>query len=201
LPKAVAAVEFLRHRSVAAHHLALIGMYRAWAESAPLDSNPETVANAPVAMAPELSSHYCRAIGHLAGQYWYDTDRSLSLFNARVDSFMPRLEPSVQRSVLQGIGQALFTYPNTAKWLPPAQLERFPQAYQEGVFEGWGMALGEFELFSPFPWKGQEIPYWTAWTKGLSARSLSYVQQGKAQFDAIFEGPAPSALQPPRQAR
>src|SRR5206468_3828717 len=84
LPKAVAAVEFLRHRSVAAHHLALIGMYRAWAESAPLDSNPETVANAPVAMAPELSSHYWRAIGHLAGQYWYDTDRSLSLFNARV---------------------------------------------------------------------------------------------------------------------
>src|SRR2546426_3098254 len=30
LPKAVAAVEFVRHRSAAAHHLASVGIYRAW---------------------------------------------------------------------------------------------------------------------------------------------------------------------------
>jgi hypothetical protein len=199
LLKAVAAVEFLLHRSAAAHHLALIGIYRAWPRFAALDSSPESLANAPAAMPPELAPHYWRAIGHLAGRYWYDTDRSLSLFNPRVDSFMPRLDPSVQRSVLQGIGQALFTYPNTAKWLPPAELERFPQSYQEALFEGWGMALGEEELSSPFPWKGQESPYWTAWTKGFSARSFASIQQGKAQFDALFEGAAASALKPPRQ--
>jgi hypothetical protein len=79
----------------------------------------------------------------------------------------------------------------------PAELERFPHAYQEGVLEGWGMALGEFELYSPLPWKGLESPVWMGATKGLSARSVSYIQQGKAQFEALFEGPAPSALEPP----
>ena len=63
--------------------------------------------------------------------------------------------------------------------------------------EGWGMALGEVELFSEFPWHGQESPLWIASTNGLSARSLSYIQQGKAQFDALFEGPPSSTLAPP----
>ena len=60
------------------------------------------------------------------------------------------------------------------------------------------MALGEDELISMFPWKGQASPFWTAWTKGPSARSVLSIQQGKAQFDALFEGAAPSALEPPR---
>ena len=200
LPKAVAAVEFLRHRSAAAHHLALIGIYRAWAESAPLDSNPESLANAPVAVAPELSPHYWRAIGHLAGRYWYDSDQSLSVLNARVQSFVPRLDPSVQKYFLQGVGEFLFVQLIYTPWVLPAEMERFPQAYQEGLLEGWGMALGEFDHFSDFPWHGHESPFWAAWTKGLSAGGLVSVEQGKAQFDALFEGAASSALAPSRLA-
>jgi len=59
------------------------------------------------------------------------------------------------------------------------------------------MALGEDELFSPYPWKGQESLSWMTATKGFSARSLAFVQQGKAQFEALFEGPASRALEPP----
>ncbi len=199
LPKAVAAVEFLRHRTAAAHHLALIGIYRAWPRVAALDRSPEALVNAPGAVAPEVSPHYWRALGHLAGRYWNDNDRSLSLLNARVQAFVPRLDPAVQRSFLQGVGQALFTLPIGNPWVPPTELERFPHAYQQDLLEGWGMALGDFEFFQIFSWHGQASPYWTAWTKGLSARSLASVQQGKAQFDALFEGPAPSALAPARQ--
>jgi len=200
LPKAVAAVEFLRHRSAAAHHLALIGIYRVWPEVASLDASPESLVNAPAGVAPALLPHYWRALGHLAGRYWYEKDRSLSHLNARLHAFVPRLDPSVQRSFLQGVGEFLFTYPISADWVPPAELERFPPAYQEALLEGWGMALGEDEHFSPWPWKGQESPYWRAWTKGFSARSVVSIQQGKAQFEALFEGAASSALEPPHQA-
>jgi dolichyl-phosphate-mannose-protein mannosyltransferase len=190
LPKAVAAVEFVRHRSAEAHHLALVGIYRRWPQLAALDSSPEALATSPASVPPVLSLHYWRAIGHLAGRYWYDTDRSLSQLNARIQAFVPQLEPHVQRSVLQGVGQALFTYPDpfSPQWVPPAELERFPPAYQQALFEGWGMALGE---------KGQESPLGTEWTKGLSEKNVAYIEQGKAQFDALFEGPASSALGPP----
>ncbi len=60
------------------------------------------------------------------------------------------------------------------------------------------MALGEDEIYSLFPGKGQESPYWTVWTKGFSAKSLVSIREGKAQFEALFEGPAPSAVEPPR---
>jgi 4-amino-4-deoxy-L-arabinose transferase-like glycosyltransferase len=202
LPKAVAAVEFVRHRSAAAHHLALVGIYQQWPQLAALNSSPEALVASPTGVPPALSPHYWRAVGHLAGRYWYDTERSLSQLNARVQAFVPRLTPPVQRSVLQGVGQALFTYTDqfSTHWGLAAELERFPPAYQQALFEGWGMALGEFDLLGGFPWHGQESPYWMAWTKGLSARSLSYVQQGKAQFDALLEGAAPSALEPPRGA-
>ena len=198
LPKAVAAVAFLRHRSAAAHHLALVGLYRSWPWVAALDSSPESLANSPAPVTPELQPHYWRALGHLASRYWYDTDQSLSLLNARVQAFVPRLDPSVQRSFLQGVGQAVFTvpYPFIAPWVSPAELERFPHAYQDGLLEGWGMALSELELFPPTPWHGAKSPYWIAATKGFSARSLISIQQGKAQFEALFEGPAPSALEP-----
>ena len=199
-PKAVAAVEFLRRRSAAAHHLALIGIYRYWPTVAALDSSPEALAKTPAAVDPEVSSHYWRAIGHLAGRYWYDTDQSLSVLNARVDSFMPRLEPSVQKYFLQGVGEFLFVQLIYTHGVAPAELERFPQAYQEALLKGWGMALGESDHFSDFPWHGHESPFWAAWTKGLSARSLVSVEQGKAQFDALFEGPASSALAPSRLA-
>ena len=198
LPKAVAAVEFLRHRTPAAHHLALVGIYRQWPKQYALDRPPESLVNAPAVVAPELSPDYWRAIGSLAGRYWYDTEQSLSLLDARLHMFVPRLDPSVQRSFLQGVGELLFDRRSNTPGVPPAELERFPLAYQEALFEGWGMALGEDELFSLWPWKGQESPYWTAWTKSFSARSLSYVQQGKAQFEALFAGAAPSALEPPR---
>ena len=201
LPKPVAAVEFLHHRSAAAHHLALIGLYRAWPGVAALDRTPEALVNAPAAVAPELAPYYWRALGHWASRSWYDTDRSLNQLNAHLQVFVPQLDPSVQKYVLQGVGQALFTDPLADNWVPPAELERFPQAYQEGLLEGWGMALGEEEHFSLLPWRGQESPFWTARTKGLSTRSLSYVRQGKAQFDALLEGPALSTLEPPRHAR
>src|SRR5207253_3551415 len=139
-------------------------------------------------VAPELSPHYWRALGHLAGRSWYDTERSLSLLNAHLQLFMPRLDPSVQKYFLQGVGQALFTlpYPFGTHWVPPAELERSLQAYHQDLLEGWGMALGEDELFSIFPWRGQSSPYWTAWTKGLSARSIAYIEQGKGHFEALF---------------
>jgi hypothetical protein len=197
LPKAVAAVESVLHRSAAAHHLALVGIYRSWPELASLDASPESLVASPAGVPPELLPHYWRALGYWAGRAWYDTDRSLSLLSARVQAFVPQLEPHVQRYVLQGIGQFLFPYLIATPWVPPAELERFPHAYHQGLLEGWGMALGEDDQFSLLPWKGQESPFWTAWTKGFSARSLSYVQQGKAQFDALFEGPASSALGPP----
>ena len=190
LPRAVAAVEFVRHRSAAAHRLALIGIYRAWPRVAALNRSPEALVNSPTDVAPELLPHHWRAIGQMVSQSWSVTERSSSLLNARVQSFVPRLDPSVQRAFLQGVGQALFTYPGAANWLPPADLERFPEFYREGLFEGWGMAMGEDELFSESPWRGDENPVWIAATKGLSARSLSHVRQGRAQFEALFEGPA-----------
>jgi hypothetical protein len=196
LPKAVAAVEFLRHRTPAMHHLALIGIYRAWPRFAALDSSPEALANAPAAVAPELSPHYWRAIGHLAGRYWYDNERSLSFLNHHLQEFVPRLDPSVQRSFLQGVGEVLFVNHMYYHLVAPAELEHFPPAYHQGLFEGWGMALGEDALFSGFPWHGHESPFWTAWTKALSAGGLASVEQGKAQFEALFEGAALSAPEP-----
>ena len=197
LPKAVAAVDFVRHRSAAAHHLALIGIYRAWPWFAPLDSSPESLAHSPAPVAPELSPHYWRALGLWAGRYWYEKDSSLSRLNAHLQIFVPRLDPSVQRYFLQGVGELLFMHLSNAPWVLPAELERFPQVYQEGLLEGWGMELGEFELVSRFPSHGQESPLWVASTKGFSARSLAFVQQGKAQFEAFFESPAARALEPP----
>jgi 4-amino-4-deoxy-L-arabinose transferase-like glycosyltransferase len=200
LSTAVASVEFVRHRSPASHHLALIGIYRTWPWDAALDSSPEALVKSPAAVAPEVSPYYWQALGHLAGRYWYSNDRSPSLLNAHLQVFVPLLDPSVQRSFLQGVGQSLFTTHVINRWFAPIELERFPHAYQEGIFEGWGRALGEDELFSPLPWKGQESPYWMAWTKGLSERSLTSVQRGKAQFEALFEGPAASALKKSRHA-
>jgi len=190
LPKAVAAMEFVRHRSPAAHHLALVGIYRLWPTLTALDRTPEALVNSPLPMALELSPPYWRALGYFTGRYWYDTERSLSQLNAHLQVFVPRLGPSVQRFFLQGVGEHLLTRFVMTHWSRPAELERFPPAYREGLLEGWGMALDEWELFSPWPWKGHDSPYWTAWTKGLSARSLVSVHQGKAQFDALFAEPA-----------
>jgi hypothetical protein len=201
LPKAVAAVEFLPHRSARAYHLALVGIYRQWPRGAALDRTRESLVNAPADVAPELFPHYWRAIGHLAGRYWSEKDQSLSLLNAHLQAFVSRLDPSMQRSFLQGVGQALFTYPGTAKWLPPVELERMPQDYQEGLLEGLGVEIGEFELFSGLPSTDHESLWWMASTKGFSARSLASMQQGKAQFNALFEGPVPSAPEPPRDTR
>jgi len=204
LPKAVAAVEFLRHRTPAAHNLALVGIYHVWPEFASLDESPESLVNAPAGVAAELLPHYWRALGHLlghvAGGSWDDTERSLSLLNAHLQSFVPRLSPSVEKYVLQGAGTALFHHHGMMPF-PPAEIERFSQVYQESLLEGWGMALREIEYFSPFPWHGSESPHWIASTKGFSSRGLVSIQQGKAQFDALFWGPAPSALKPPRHAR
>jgi hypothetical protein len=201
LPKAIAAVDFLRHRSAAAHHLALVGIYRMWRPSpTALDRPPEALATTPAGVPPALAPHYWRAFGNGAGWYWYDNERSLSLLTARLQSFVPRLNPTVQRAFLHGVGEWLFAHFINTPGIAPAELERFPQAYQESLFEGWGTALGEFELLGGFPWHGQESPYWTAWTKGFSARSLASIQRGKAQFEALFEGPLSSAPAPPRRA-
>jgi len=201
LPKAVAAVEFLRHHSATAHQLALIGVYRAWPGFAAVDSSLDALATVPAPVASELQPHYWRALGYSAGRSWYDTEpRSLSLLNAHLQAFVPRVDPSVQRYFLQGVGQGLFTfpYPFDTNRVAPAELERFPQAYQEGLLEGWGMALGEDKVFSLYPWKGEDSPVWRAARKGFSARSLVSVQHGMAQFETLFEGPASSAPEPPR---
>ena len=197
LTKAVAAVEFLRHRSATAHHLALIGIYRTWPWLAALNSSPEALAKTPAAVAPASAPHYWRAIGDLAGRYWYDADQSLSLLNARLHVFVPRLDPAVQRSFLQGVGEFLSVRIRSTPWVAPAELEHFPPAYHQALFEGWGMALGEDEFFYSTD-NGSFL--WTAWAKGLSARSLVSIQQGRAQFEALFEGPASRAVQPLRQA-
>jgi hypothetical protein len=198
LPQAVAGVEFVSHRSAAAHHLALVGIYRAWPRLAALDSSPESLANSPIPVAPALAPHYWRALGYFAGRYWYDTDRSLSRLNAHLQQFIPQLDPSVHRYVLQGVGELIFDQLVYTPWVAPAELDRFPHAYQEGLLEGWGVAIGD-ALFSPFPWTGHwsRSLLWIAATKGFSARSVSYIQQGKAQFDALFEAPVPRGLTPP----
>jgi hypothetical protein len=200
LPKAVAAVEFVRHRTPAMHQLAVAGIYRQWPKQAALDRPPESLVNAPAAVSPDLAPHYWRAIGYLAGRYWYDTERSLSLLKTHLHEFVPRLEPSVQRWFLQGVGEFLFTRLIDAPWIPRAELERFPQAYQAGLLEGWGMALGEEEFSDPLPWKGPKSLAWVAATKNFSARSLVSVQQGKAQFDVLVAGSASLAPKPLRHA-
>ena len=187
--KAVGAVKFLELRSPTLHRLALIGIYRVWPQGTALDTSPQWLADSPAGVAPELQPHYWRGLGHLAGRYWYDKDRSLSQLNAHVQSFVPRLDSSVQRYFLQGIGELLFDRLVDTPWVPRAeraQMERFPEAYRQGLFEGWGMALGESDLLSGLPWKGHASPYWLVATQGLSERSKSYVQQGKAQFEALF---------------
>src|SRR5437660_973267 len=200
LAKAVAEVEFLRHRSPLAHHLALVGIYRSWPEQfAFLDASPEALVNHPGAVDPKLSPHYWRAVGHQAGHYWHNTEHSLSLVNAHLQAFLPKLSPSVQRYVLQGAGTALFHHWEMIPF-PPAEIERSPEAYQQGLWEGWGMGMHEYDTMPLFPWQGSESLYWMAWTKGLSARSLVFIQQGHAQLDALFQGPSPSGREPPRHA-
>src|SRR5437870_1823152 len=200
LAKAVAEVEFLRHRSPLAHHLALVGLYRSWPEQfAFLDASPEALVNHPGAVDPKLSPHYWRAVGHQAGHYWHNTEHSLSLVNAHLQAFLPKLSPSVQRYVLQGAGTMLFHH-WTMMPFPPAEIEQSLQAYQQGLLEGWGMALRDLDYLPLFPWQGSESLYWMASTKGLSARSLIFIQQGQAQLDALFQEPAASALKPPRHA-
>src|SRR5438445_11768841 len=200
LANAVADVEFLRHRSPAAHHLAVVGIYRSWPEQfAFLDASPEALVNHPGAVDPKLSPHYWRAVGHQAGHYWHNTEHSLGLLDAHLHAFLPKLSPSVQRYVLQGVGTALFHHWEMIPF-PPAEIERSPEAYQQGLWEGWGMGMHEYDTMPLFPWQGSESLYWMAWTKGLSARSLVFIQQGYAQLDALFQGPAPSGLEPPRHA-
>src|SRR5438445_535217 len=200
LAKAVAEVEFLRHRSPAAHHLALVGIYRSWPEQfAFLDASPEALVNHPGAVDPKLSPHYWRAVGHQAGHYWHNTEHSLGLLDAHLHAFLPKLSPSVQRYVLHGDGNALSNHCAVVPF-PPAEIERSPEAYQQGLWEGWGMGMHEYDTMPLFPWQGSESLYWMAWTKGLSARSLVFIQQGYAQLDALFQGPAPSGLEPPRHA-
>ncbi len=200
LPKALAAVDFLRHQSATAHHLALVGTYREWPLGAAQDWPPESFLNPPEGVAPELSPHYWRAVGYSAARYWYETSHSLSQLKAHLQGFVPRLDPSVQRYVLEGVGKYLFDRLIMTPWVSPSELERFPPAYQGGLLEGWGMALREEDIYSsPFSWTGHENLLWTAATKDLSARSLVSIQRGKAHFDALFEGPAASALKPARE--
>ena len=186
--RAAAAVDFLRHRSPAAHHLALVGVYRSWLDGASLDGSLEAVVDAPVSVAPELARHYWRALGRFAGRSWYDRERSLSQVNAHVQLFVSRLDPSVRRPFLQGVGEYLLIAHLVyyTAWAAPAELERFPLAYQGALLEGWGMALGELERSAP-SWSGHASILWTLATKGLSARSVVAVRQGKAEFDSLFE--------------
>ena len=105
----------------------------------------------------------------------------------------------MQQSFLQGVRELLYDHRLITPWVAPAELERFPHAYQEGIYEGWGMALGDDALFSLFSWAGHgsRSLLWIAATKDFSARSVSYIQQGKAQFEALFEGPVQRGLTPP----
>ena len=113
----------------------------------------------------------------------------MSQVNAHVQVFVSRLDPSVQRPFLRGVGEYLLIAHLVyyTAWAAPAELERFPLAYQEALLEGWGMALRELERSAP-SWSGHASLLWTFATKGLSARSVVAVRQGKAQFDSLFEG-------------
>src|SRR5947199_317598 len=83
-----------------AQHLALVGIYRSWPNLAYFDASPEALLNAPAGVTLEVSPHYWRALGLLAGRYWYEKDQSLSRLSAHLQVFVPRLDPSVQRYVL-----------------------------------------------------------------------------------------------------
>jgi hypothetical protein len=204
LSKAVASVDFLRQQSTESYHSAVFGIYRAWSRYANLDATPESLTDPPIAIAPEVQPHYWRALGHYAARYWYETDHSLEPLHAHLPSLLIRLVPQAQRYALQGVGRFLFS-----RWkadpiftLPfaPAELERFPQAYHQGLFQGAGMYLREIHLFPPLSWHSDKRTLWKPYTRGLSETSVSYIHEGEKQFLALFEGPASSALEGPRHA-
>ena len=97
---------------------------------------------------------------------------------------MPNLDPAVRKYFLQGVGQSLFVAPPVHVWIAPRD---FPPPYEQDLLTGWGMALGNFELVSNLPWKGPDSPFWSAWIRGLSSSNLEAIQDGKAQFDEIFQ--------------
>jgi len=162
LPKAVAAVEFLRHRSTAAHYLAVIGIYRQWPKRAAVDRTPESLIKTPATVAPELLPHYWRAIGYLTGRSWYTKDRSLSLWlsslTARVQAFVPRLDPSVQRSFLQGIGELLFDNRFIdSQWVVPAELERVPQPIRKASWKAGAWHWAKTRSILCFPGRVRRV--------------------------------------------
>src|SRR5205823_14356371 len=72
------------------------------------------------------------------GHYWHNTEHSLSLVNAHLQAFLPKLSPSVQRYVLQGAGTALFHHWEMIPF-PPAEIERSPRpiSRDSGKAGGW----------------------------------------------------------------
>src|SRR5439155_12235519 len=99
--------------------------------------------------------------------------------------------------VPRGLGGFPLCPNRTSPLVPPGRVEDFPPTHPPALFQGRGMALGEDEFFYSTDY-GSFL--WTAWAKGLSAKSLVSIQQGRAQFEALFEGPASRAVQPLRQA-
>ncbi len=202
VPKAMASVEFLQQHSAASFRLALFGIYRLWPQQADLQARPESLISKPVVVSPEVEPHYLRALGHYAGRYWHQKDRSLGHLNVQLQSFLPRFDPSVQRYVLQGIGRFLFTLVTPGYVFPrsfaPRELESLPTATHRGIFEGVGMALGESDFFPWISWKRQPSPLWDTYTKGLADRNVIYIQESRKQFSALFERSQPSASAKPQ---
>lgn len=193
LPRAMETLNFLRQRSSAFYPVALFGLYRLWPQQADLRASPESLINQPVAVAPAVKPHYWRALGHYAGRYWHQTDRSLGRLDAQLQSFLPKVDPSAQRYVLQGVGWFLFTQGTPgflfARSIDPNELEGAPAAYHRGLFEGVGLALGESSFFPWISWKRNPSPLWEMYTKGLAEPNVEYIREGRKEFLAIFDGP------------
>ena len=202
VPKAMEALNFLQQQSTDFYRVALCGLYRLWPQQADLQASPESLINKPVVVSPEVKPHYWRAVGHYAGRYWQQTDRSLGHLDAQLQPFLPKLDPSVQRYVLQGVGWFLFTQDTPgfllARSIAPKELERPPAAYHRGLFEGVGMALGESSFFPWISWKRKPSPLWDMYTKGLADRNAMYIQEGRQQFSALFERSQPNVSAKPQ---
>lgn len=208
LAQAIAEVGFLRSRSPEAYHLAIAGIYRLWAQRADPLVPPETLSHLVGGKVPEILPYSWRALGYYAAHYWSQTDGSLDYLNRQLQTFIPRLDPTVQRYALQGVGQFLFSrgtiWPVFALPFAPSQLERFPSTYQQGLFEGAGMELGESRLAPWFSWRSDIGPgphqlligsVRQASTRGLSETSVTYIREGARQLMVMLELPPPDIAQ------
>lgn len=183
LARAVKDLEFLRYGQPVSHDLAIAGVLSSWSRQAALNTIPEVLTSVSMRPFVALSPHFWRAVGHLAGRYWLEADHSWDGLDSHLQPFASQLEPALATYFLQGVGESLFAQPNGGRGISTRALS---SPYEVELLEGWGIASAYFELQEPLPWKGDESPFWTTWTQGLSSAALRSVQRGRAQFDSLL---------------